>query len=257
MGSPARTPAGTDRQPIPASLPRRVPQLPARTRVGGPIQPAQAHHIRSRHPPEHHTGAPRPRAPSTALRSALPDRHARGRDQGVPRRAQCEVHDRAWLRTGEAPGQVGDGGRTRRDKPSLGTRRRTHPARVGRGACPPPREALVRRAAVGGTVGHLDGDRTRDALRTADRGRSQGAAGTARPCTCAPDVRAPRTRARRVGAGVPVRPAQPRGADRRGLNRGADPSARPHSERRRRRALLPHPHPRRRHLHPPFRTLVA
>ena len=78
VGLPAHAAARTVGQPVPADVPQGVPQLPARARVDGPVQPAASHRRAvedqaddEREPPRPHPSG-RPRRPAVAHRDARP-----------------------------------------------------------------------------------------------------------------------------------------------------------------------------------------
>ena len=69
-----------------------------------------------------------------ALRPALPDRAARGRDARVPRRPRRPVHDLPGLAAGQEDPALGDGRRAGGDVAAVRPDRREDPAGVGRAA---------------------------------------------------------------------------------------------------------------------------
>ena len=76
VGPPAGAAAGTERQPVPAAVPQRVPQLPAGARVAGRVQPTPPGHRSAGHPPGQRGEPSRPHPPGAAGGPAQPPRDA-------------------------------------------------------------------------------------------------------------------------------------------------------------------------------------
>ena len=100
VGPPARAAAPAVGEPVPQAVPGRVPQLPARAGVAGPVQPAAPGRRRGSAcgaaPTTRHA---RPRPPSRARRAAVaPRRCATADGRAVPRRARRVVRHRPRAR---------------------------------------------------------------------------------------------------------------------------------------------------------------
>ena len=154
---PARTAAEAVLQPVPQAVPDRVPQLPADPGVAGPVRSAPADLRHDRHFGDRATRRVRPGRPrgpgpdphQPVGRSAVPPGTAGGHHPGVRRCPGCPVRDLPWFRPvpGVPPG--GDGRRTGRDLPVVGTGGRQDRTGVGRGTRPPPGASQLQRTPLG------------------------------------------------------------------------------------------------------------
>ena len=182
VGPPARAAARSSRATSSGELCRdRVPQLPARAGVAGPVQPA---------PPGRRRRRPARRAPTrrdpddvhrAVLAGLLSHVGVRDRDGRQFRGARGRVVRRSpAARCWRAPAAVGDGGRAGRDRPPAGPSGGRDQPGVGRAARPgtssSARYGEPRWDAERGAGGdHGDGH----AVRAADRHRADRAATTA------------------------------------------------------------------------------
>ena len=193
-----------------------------------------------------------------------PVRPARGgRDAGRrrPRREYegargIAVRDRAGVGAGQGGPGGRDGRRARRDQPAVGSRRRGHPSRVGRGARGPPGDAVLLRAALGPAAGRGDGLRAGHPLRRHAHRRPTRAVRAGRPGW------GPRAvPAARAGAGGVAHPPRLRQGERPPPPRGRGgraPGPPPRAARRRRGAvrLLRRAGARRHRVDAPLRPVV-
>ena len=148
---PARAAEGARLEPVPQDVQGRAPPPPPHPRVAGRAQPAPPGGAwdRPRGASAGRRARPRRHPPGAAGRPAVPRRDARPRRQRVPRRPGGALRARAGDGAGQAPSEVGHGGRARRDQPAAGPHGGPDHARPHRAGRRPPRRPQLRRTVVG------------------------------------------------------------------------------------------------------------
>ena len=158
-----RAPAGAGLEPVPQAVPGRVPELPARPRVAGPVQPAAPGRrarsasgmARARHPEpagtRRRSRATGSRAIGADGRPAVAPRHPRRRRRAsIAARTVRSSRSPASLGAAKQLAALGHGRRAGRDEPAVGAhgRRRSSPSGPS-GSAAHLVKSLVRRRRAG------------------------------------------------------------------------------------------------------------
>ena len=183
----------------PQALQGRVSALPAHPRVAGPRRPARGRGARGRGDAQRRArrGGGDPRRPR--VRAALAPGNEGRPNPRVHRRARRQVRDLPRLGARAPRADVGDGRRARRDDAAVGQDSGGGRYQAGRAARRAPRQALLRRAAVGSTPRRRRRVRAGDVVRPGDRRVAHRPVRADRPGGRARAVHPPRARRGRLG----------------------------------------------------------